>query len=273
MADHAEGEGSVDSDDGSRAPPGLSDNLLSHMGPDFRIGSLQTEKEGRAISCQVIGIAGLDGGFLVGVPHAAWHRTQARRYLPVDGLTRPVLAEVLASSEGDCRQAHPAWRVKVWIAMLRADLVPAVVFGRSAEAMTFGTAEEDAEVVFVIAGSGGGPGDLQRPRPTGPLCLLWPTIISPSCPPRKPSRRRRATPRGWMPWRRPLGSFSLGWRPCWPDSPLPQQETDRRPMPVYPFKEAWGANRSRVFSLSRDWILRWSSPLGRQECQRLSCSG
>eukprot|EP00439_Symbiodinium_sp_Y106_P041363 s7398_g5.t1 len=88
-----------------------------------------------------------------------------RRYLPVDGLTRPVLAEVLASSEGDRRQAHPAWRVKVWIGMLRADLVPAVVFGRSAEAMTFGTAEEDAEVVFVIAGSGGGPGDLQRPRP------------------------------------------------------------------------------------------------------------
>ena len=124
MAEPAEVEGSGESEEGSLAPPGLADNLLSDVGPDFRIGSLQSEKGGHSISCQVIGIAALD--FLVGVPHAAWHRTQARRYLPVDGLVRPILAEVLAASEADRRQAHPAWRVKVWIGMLRADLVPAV---------------------------------------------------------------------------------------------------------------------------------------------------
>ena len=102
-------EGSGLSDRGSWAPPGLGENLLSEVGLDFKIGSLQTEKGGSAVSCQVIGIAMLEGGFLVAVPHAAWHRTGARRYLPADSLVRPVLAEVLAAGEGDRREAHPAW--------------------------------------------------------------------------------------------------------------------------------------------------------------------
>ena len=161
-------EGSGLSDRGSQAPPGLGENLLSEVGIKFKIGSLQTEKGGSAVSCQVIGIALLEGGFLVAVPHAAWHRTGARRYLPPDSLVRPVLAEVLAAGEGDRREAHPVWRVKVWIGTLRADLAQSVIFGSSDEAATFGAGEEEAEVVFTIAGSGGGPGGPMPAVPFGP---------------------------------------------------------------------------------------------------------
>ena len=136
-------EGSGLSDRGSQPPPGLGENLLSEVGLDFKVGSLQTEKGGAAVSCQVIGIALLEGGFLVAVPHAAWHRTGVRRYLPPDSLVRPVLAEVLAAGEGDRREAHPVWRVKVWIGTLRADLAQSVIFGSSDEAATFGAGEEE----------------------------------------------------------------------------------------------------------------------------------
>ena len=66
-------------------------------------------------SSQIIVFAQVDGGYLVAVPHSAWHRTAARRYLPPNTLSRAVLAEVLAASEVDRREAHPVWKVKTWI--------------------------------------------------------------------------------------------------------------------------------------------------------------
>ncbi|CAE7230302.1 unnamed protein product, partial [Symbiodinium sp. KB8] len=61
-------------------------------------------------SSQIIVFAQVDGGYLVAVPHSAWHRTAARRYLPPNTLSRAVLAEVLAASEVDRREAHPVWK-------------------------------------------------------------------------------------------------------------------------------------------------------------------
>ena len=58
----------------SRAPPGLGDCLVIDTSPECRVGALQVEKEdGTAVSCQIIGIAQVDGGYLVAVPHGAWH--------------------------------------------------------------------------------------------------------------------------------------------------------------------------------------------------------
>ncbi|CAE7711939.1 unnamed protein product [Symbiodinium sp. CCMP2592] len=151
----------------SLAPPGLAECLLSDTGPECRVGALQVEREGgEVLSCQIIGVALVDGGYLVAVPHAAWHRVGARRYLPPDSLTRPTLAEVLAASAVDRRQAHPVWKVKTWLGVLNPALVTSVVFSGGGEATAFGAADEGAEIVFTVAGSGGTAGG---PSPACPL--------------------------------------------------------------------------------------------------------
>ena len=77
-------DGSEASREDSHAPAGLSDFLLCDSGPECRIGALQLDKGDAVVSCQVIGIAPAEVSFLVAVPHAAWHRVGARRYLPAD---------------------------------------------------------------------------------------------------------------------------------------------------------------------------------------------
>ena len=151
-----------------RAGPrqGLPDCLLSETGGECRIGALQLEKDGSVVSCQLVGIGVVDGFYLVAVPHAAWHRTGARRYLPNNCLTRAVLAEVLAASEADRKQPHPVWKVKAWIGLLSGACVESVTFSGGGEATAFGAGDEGAEVVFVVAGSGG---TSAGPSPVCPL--------------------------------------------------------------------------------------------------------
>ena len=132
-------------------------------------GSAADRERGRwpaIISCQLIGIAQMDGGYLVAVPHGAWHRTSARRYLPSTALNRPVLAEVLAASEVDRRQPHPLWKVKTWIGILNQELVESVIFASGGEATAIGKADEGAEIIFAVAGSGG---SVAGPSPACPL--------------------------------------------------------------------------------------------------------
>ena len=160
-------EASERSEGGSRAPPGLGECLLSETSPECRVGALQIEREGGGLlSCQLIGIAQMDGGYLVAVPRGAWHRTSARRYLPSSALNRPVLAEVLAASEVDRRQPHPVWKVKTWIGILNQELVESVIFASGGEATAFGDADEGAEIIFAVAGSGG---SVAGPSPACPL--------------------------------------------------------------------------------------------------------
>ncbi|CAE7842292.1 unnamed protein product, partial [Symbiodinium sp. KB8] len=87
-------------------------------------------------------------------------------YLPSSALHRPVLAEVLAASEVDRRQPHPVWKVKTWIGILNQELVESVIFASGGEATTFGDADEGAEIIFAVAGSGG---SAAGPSPACPL--------------------------------------------------------------------------------------------------------
>ncbi|CAE7822324.1 unnamed protein product, partial [Symbiodinium necroappetens] len=55
----------------------------------------------------------------------------------------------------DRRQPHPVWKVKTWIGILNQELVESVIFASGGEATAFGDADEAAEIIFAVAGSGG----------------------------------------------------------------------------------------------------------------------
>ena len=138
------------------AAPGPSDNLISDLGAEFVIGALHLEGDSELVTCQVAAVAQTGEGIVVAVPHAAWHRQAARRRLPPRTLSRATLAEVLASTEADPREAHPVWKVKVWLGVLGHEAVVASVFSEE---------DQDADLVFVVAGSGGGSNPPARARP------------------------------------------------------------------------------------------------------------
>ena len=124
---------------------GLRQQLLTDVGGVFSIGVLKARREGQEVTSQVIGIAELEGSVLVAVPHSAWNRVVARRHLPARALSRATLVEVTAAADENRAEAHPVWRVKVWVGLLSAELHESVEHGREDGA---------AEMVFVVAGSG-----------------------------------------------------------------------------------------------------------------------
>ena len=125
--------------------PGILDNLVSDLGADFVIGALHLEREAELVTCQVAAVAQSGEGVVVAVPHSTWHRQAARRRLPPHTLSRATPAEVLASEEANPGEAHPVWKVKVWLGVLSHE---------AAEASVFAEEDQDADIVFVLAGTG-----------------------------------------------------------------------------------------------------------------------
>ena len=82
----------------------------------------------------LIPITFVEGSLLIAAPHAAWHRTIARRFLPQNSLARVVLLEVPAESESGEEVS-----LKVWVGYLAAEFVGQIVFyaSGSEEALTF----------------------------------------------------------------------------------------------------------------------------------------
>ena len=95
-------------------------------------------------SCQIIGIAEVDGKVLVAVPQSCWHRQANRRYLPRNALSKATLAEVAACLSEDRTSAHATHRVKTWVGLL---------LPQYEEYCVFSEVPEGAERCFVVAGS------------------------------------------------------------------------------------------------------------------------
>ena len=134
----------------------LLDNLINDLGAGFAVGALRLERDSELVTCQAAAVAQTGEGTVVAVPHAAWHRQAARRRLPPHTLSRARLAEVLASTEADPGEAHPIWKKKVWLGVLGHE---------TAEASIFSEEDQDTDILFVVAGTGGGANPPGRTRP------------------------------------------------------------------------------------------------------------
>ena len=111
---------------------------------NYRVAAFNKEADGAVISCSVIPIAEREGCLLVAVPHNAWHRVAARRYLPRQTLQKAVHTEVLAADPGDRGTAHVHFKVRVWIGLLAAE---------EERCLSFNGEDEPAERGFVITGT------------------------------------------------------------------------------------------------------------------------
>ena len=111
---------------------------------NYRVAAFNKEADGAVISCSVIPIAEREGCLLVAVPHNAWHRVAARRYLPRQTLQKAVHTEVLAADPGDRGTAHAHFKVRVWIGLLAAE---------EERCLSFSGEDEPAERGFVITGT------------------------------------------------------------------------------------------------------------------------
>lgn len=85
-----------------------------------------------------IPITEVEGGILAAVPFLAWHRSIARRLLPPGALSRPVLIEVAGEEITDTETVETT--VKVWVGVVKEDLIAAANVGEAEEpgALEFG---------------------------------------------------------------------------------------------------------------------------------------
>ena len=111
---------------------------------EYRVAAYSRELDGASLSCSIIPVAEVEGLLLVAVPHNAWHRLAAKRYLPRGTLAKAVHTEVLAAEPGDRGKPHGHFKVKLWLGILA---------GEAEEHLVFGGVDEPTERGFVIAGT------------------------------------------------------------------------------------------------------------------------
>ena len=86
---------------------------------------------------------------LVAVPLRAWHRQLSRRFLPRNGLSKPVCVEVPGLFPDTDEEAV----LKVWVGFLSEELIPGARFGRSSFDEALGFVDEHEQVVEPLAQS------------------------------------------------------------------------------------------------------------------------
>ena len=74
--------------------------------------------EGENQSIAVLPVGTVSGQLLVAVPHGAWHRQGRNRRLPAGSFAKPFAVEVAALADEEF-EAHPVFKVKVWLGLLR----------------------------------------------------------------------------------------------------------------------------------------------------------
>ena len=94
---------------------------------EYTICTLDCSSSEGATLCHLIPIAVIDSKLLVAVPHSAWNRTVAKRFLPAKALGRPVAVEVPGVSPAD----ESYGEMKLWFGFLASELLGAVTVGVS----------------------------------------------------------------------------------------------------------------------------------------------
>ena len=118
---------------------------------DCKLFHLDVSESGiaKAIT-HLIPITVTDGSkLLVAVPLRAWHRQLSRRFLPRNGLSKPVCVEVPGLFPDTDEEAV----LKVWVGFLSEELIPGARYGRSAFEEALGFIDEHEQVVEPLAQS------------------------------------------------------------------------------------------------------------------------
>ncbi len=118
---------------------------------DCKLFHLDVSESGiaKAIT-HLIPITVTDGNkLLVAVPLRAWHRQLSRRFLPRNGLSKPVCVEVPGLFPDTDEEAV----LRVWVGFLSEELIPGARYGRSAFEEALGFIDEHEQVVEPLARS------------------------------------------------------------------------------------------------------------------------
>lgn len=118
---------SADDENAEAYAPGpfsqFSEHLIFSEGggvtSEFTYCHLDIMHEGNLVVCDLIAIALIESKILVAVPQNTWHRAVARRVLPKNSLSKPVLFEV--PGEGQDAGEAGATQVKLWVGYLAKD--------------------------------------------------------------------------------------------------------------------------------------------------------
>lgn len=91
--------------------------------PAYSVGEFLVEgqSEADATLVPVIAIAVVSDSLLIAVPFSFWHRTAARRKLPVRSLIKPIAVEVAAVETEDRDTIVDEANIKVWLALLKPE--------------------------------------------------------------------------------------------------------------------------------------------------------
>ena len=89
---------------------------------EFEVGRIFLHPE-QTETAAVIAVAEIEGKLLIAVPQSVWHRTTARRRLPVGAFAKPVLVSLGACADTDRFTVLPeGQQVKVWIGFASSSL-------------------------------------------------------------------------------------------------------------------------------------------------------
>ena len=116
---------------------------------EFQVGRLFLNPE-HSESASVISVAEIEGKLLIAVPQAVWHRTIARRRLPVGALTKPVLVSLGACTESDrFTVLADDQQIKVWLGFVSSTVEAELEFPAEFPAeIGFGQIDAGAVIPF-----------------------------------------------------------------------------------------------------------------------------